>query len=161
MAKSSFSPFLTKLRQKLTKNDQKSSKKYIIKMWSNLTTKRGIVGVQVCQRESVSSFGHLNFTQNRSKINHQHEKWQKNDKNQEIKKTGKSEKVKKWQNQKITNHQKVKNTKTKNHQKSVKIHQKSWKPVLRPKTQNTGVHAEWQKCPHQMARKTRKVTFTP
>jgi len=45
--------------------------------------------------------------------------------------------------------------------KSVKNRQKCQKPVLRPKMQKTGVHAVWQKCPHQMARKTRKVTFTP
>jgi len=73
---------------------------------------------------------------------------------------------KKWKSEKVTKSRKVKNRKSsklknQNHQKSVKIHQKCRKPVLRPKMQKTGVHAVWQKCPHQMARKTHKVTFTP
>jgi len=76
-------------------------------------------------------------------------------KNQKKWKIRKSEKVTKLKSSKMTKSENVK------HQKSVKIHQKSWKPVLRPKTQKTGVHAVWQKCPHQMARKTRKVTFPP
>jgi len=74
------------------------------------------------------------------------------------------ENEKKWKsdkNKKMQKHKNAQNAKLKNHEKSVKNHQKSWKPVLRPKMQKTGVHAVWQKCPHQMARKTRKVTFTP
>jgi len=85
----------------------------------------------------------------------------KNDKIRKVSKSGKLKKHKNHQNQKIRKCKKWQNVKIKNHQKSVKIHQKCQNPVLRPKTQNTGVHAVWQKCPHQMARKTHKVTFTP
>ena len=86
----------------------------------------------------------------------------KNHKSSKSGKTGKSEKVKKWQNAENEKDEKVIKLKsTKINKKSVKNHQKWRKPVLRPKMQKTGVHAEWQKCPHQMARKTRKVTFTP
>jgi len=59
MAKSSFSLKSTIIDQKMTKNHQKLTHFHITKTGHNLTTKRGIVGVQVCQRESVSSFGHL------------------------------------------------------------------------------------------------------
>jgi len=75
-----------------------------------------------------------------------------------IKKMQKVTKVTKSENAKV---RKVTKSKIRKSEKSVKNHQKSWKPVLRPKMQKTGVHAVWQKCPHQMARKTRKVTFTP
>jgi len=44
MAKLSFSPFSTELRQKLTKNDQKSITKSGDKLGHNLTTKRGDSG---------------------------------------------------------------------------------------------------------------------
>ena len=48
MGKSSFSSKWHKLTQKVTKNDQKSTHIYDTKMRLNLTTKWGIVGVQVC-----------------------------------------------------------------------------------------------------------------
>jgi len=48
MVKSSFSTKLTLIDKKTVKNHQKLTSNYIIKMRSNLTTKMGIVGVQVC-----------------------------------------------------------------------------------------------------------------
>ena len=44
MAKSSFSSFSLKWRQKLTKNDQKMTHIYSTKIGHNLTTKRGDSG---------------------------------------------------------------------------------------------------------------------
>jgi len=89
-----------------------------------------------------------------SKIDKKHQ----NQKSDKIKKIKKHQKSTKSENQKT---QKMTKCKTKNCQKSVKNRQNGQNPVLRPKTQKTGVHAVCQKCPHQMARKTHKVTFTP
>jgi len=68
-------------------------------------------------------------------------------------------KINKMKNVKIRKSDKIKIMKI--DQKMSKIIKKGQNPVLRPKTQKTGVHAVCQKCPHQMARKTHKVTFTP
>jgi len=61
MAKSSFSPFLTKLRQKLTKNDQKSITKSGVKLGHFLTTKRGDSGSAVMLEEKCVIIGAPNL----------------------------------------------------------------------------------------------------
>jgi len=85
----------------------------------------------------------------------------KNGKTQKSTKSRKCKKHEKWQNQENQNRQKVTKHKIKNDQKSVKNRQKVQNIDLDGELQKAGVHAVWQKCPHQMARKTRKVTFTP
>jgi len=81
-----------------------------------------------------------------------------NQKSEKINKIKKTEKVTKSENLKT---QKSTKSKTENHQKMSKNDQKVQNPVLRPKTQKTGVHAVLQKCPDQVPRISHKVTLPP
>jgi len=107
MAKLSFSPFLTKLRQKLTKNDQKLIIKLGVKLDHILTTKRGDSGsAGILERKCViigapktdtkmikNSFTTLKMIKNDKKSTKQ-KKW-KSDKIRKTEKVTKSEKAKK------------------------------------------------------------------
>jgi len=101
MAKSSFSPFLIKLRQKVTKNDQKLIIKSGTKLGHNLTTKRGDSGSAGTPGEKCVIIGALNLDiksdQKSSlaiKSDKNHQKSSKS-KNTKIKKTEKVTKMRK------------------------------------------------------------------
>jgi len=64
MAKRTFSPFLIKLRQKVTKNDQNLIMKSGVKLGHNLTTKRGDSGSAGMLGEKCVIIGALNLDTN-------------------------------------------------------------------------------------------------